>query len=183
MGRREPISAEEFEELLRSASRRIFRVEALPEYNVPADRAIYDEFARGVPLPPINSCAMTQWFESIRKHCERGVRFQRLRLMPKQMTPYLRYEIDWCYTYSNDFGEETRFHQLSPTNQNSLTDFYVVDDSKLIHIEYGAGGTWLGFSFENDSTCTQELIVNSSEFWESATNLEDFLRSYRGRPV
>jgi|ERR1035438_8809360 hypothetical protein len=183
MGHRESLPVSAFDELLRGASRRIFRVEALPEYNVPADRALYEKFLRGVPLPPLSCSTTMQWFGSIKGHSERGVSFQRLRLMPEKVTPYLRYEIDWCYTYSKDFGEETRFHPLSATNQAIQSDFYVVDDSKLIHIEYGPAGAWVGFSSEKDSTYAKQLIAGSSALWDGATKLEEFLASYRSTSV
>lgn len=183
MGHHEFLSPGAFDELLRGARRRIFRVEALPEYNVPADHAIFEKFISGIPLPPVTCSTTMQWFGSIKNHSERGVRFQRLRLVPEKVTPYLRYEIDWCYTYSKDFGEETRFQPIVATRQALRTDFYVVDDSQLIHIEYGPGGVWLGFAIERDIAYARELILESSRLWDMAIKLEDFLAGYRGKSV
>jgi hypothetical protein len=99
------------------------------------------------------------------------------------VTPYIRYEIDWCYTYSKDFGEETRFCALNAASENLRTDFYVVDDAVLVHIEYGSGGVWKGFSRENEASYATALITGSSAVWDAATKLEEFLADYRNRSV
>jgi len=183
MGHRESIPSEKFDELLRGANRRIFRMESLPEYNVPDDRVICDQFLRGVPLPPLDSPEIKEWDEMIRNYRKRGISFDRLRLMPETITPYLRYEIDWVYSYTAGAGEETRFWPIKKSSPTLQRDFYVLDDATVIHLEYDQSGRWTGFSFETDSAYARDLIAGSSQLWNSAMKLEEFLASYRSRIV
>ena len=183
MEHREQLTAEDIDELFRTASRRIFRVESLPEYNVPGDLAIFAHFTRGVPLLPFEHSGVKDWLDKIHRICERGISFQRLRLIPRLITPYLRYEIDWYYSHSKPYGEDTRFYPLTSMPQSIKSDFYVFDDAKVVHIEYNARCDWTGSYLETNDTRANELINGSSVIWNNATKLEDFLARYRSLTV
>jgi len=184
MEHRKTITPDEFNEFFANAEKRIFRVEALPEYNVPEDRAIFDKFASGVPLPDLApSGAAMQWFSKIKQCHDKGISFERLRLISGKITPYLRYEIDWCYTYSQDYGEETRFAQLDSSSVEWQTDFFAFDDSVLIYIDYDTSGSWQGFSLEEDPERRKTLLSGSLLDWEKATTMKEFLAKYRNKSL
>ncbi len=175
-----PVTSNEFNERLQTAKSRIFRYEGLPDYNVPGDRKIYEEFINGVPTPPLDSGLTMQWFGSIRGHSERGVTFQRLRLLPNIISPYLRYEIEWCYSFSRKFGEETRFVYNPPGIDG---DFYSIDGTTLIWLRYSKDVSFLGFEEELDKQLTEVLLSKAYTQWDQAQTLETFLRAYRRKPL
>jgi len=147
------------------------------------DRDNFESFARGVPLPSFTAKEIIDWFDMIKGFHARGVKFQRLRLMPDTINPYLRYEIEWGYTNFQALGEEFRFHPLSATNRTFHKDFYIVDNSIVVHLEYGDGGTWGGFFLEKDPLYAKELIDGALALWNNATSLEEFLASYRSKAL
>src|SRR2546423_1370807 len=66
---------------------------------------------------------------------------------PTQLTPYLKFEIEWAYSYSAEAGEDIML-LLNDEPQDlfgewTLQDFWMFDDSYVIRMQYDDRGQLL----------------------------------------
>lgn len=137
-------SAAERKALFDGFSRSAFRLECLPIYSVESEREQFDAYLRG------DSSANTgnrQWVDYVSNRIAEGKEIARVHIIPRDLTDYLRFEIDWCYSCNANAGESVRFifedelpNELSP---RKLADFWLFDDEAVLIQRYGDDGRWL----------------------------------------
>src|SRR4051794_34587810 len=96
------ISKAKFGHQFESFKRSAFRLESLDHYSVPEEAVDYHRFLRGEELP---TSTEDEWAQFVKKSVAQGKFIQRVHVVPAQLTPYLRYEIEWGYLYSSVAGE------------------------------------------------------------------------------
>jgi hypothetical protein len=125
-----------------SFSASAFRLETLPEYRVAGEAEELALYLRGKPLPPDGN---EGWCEIVAAATRAGKRMQRVHVVPRRLTPYLRFEIEWGYLYSAEAGEEILLLPHDSPGQVFGTwpphDFWVFDDRIHVRMHYdGIGG-------------------------------------------
>lgn len=131
---------EEFSKLFDEFQETAFRLETLPTYSVEEEEDEVKRFLAGEPLPADPNA---EWCDRIRKAGEQGRKFEKVRLLPEPLTPYVRFEIDWCYPYSADAGEEIWvLTDETPTAVRTTAneDFWMFDDEKVAILRYDSDG-------------------------------------------
>jgi hypothetical protein len=72
---------------------------------------------------------------------------QRVHVVPRRLTPYLRFEIEWGYLYSAEAGEEILLLPHDSPDQVFGTwpphDFWVFDDRIHVRMHYDEAGGFL----------------------------------------
>src|SRR5262245_10353766 len=77
-----------------------FRLETLDQYLVDSEADAFERFKQGQPLRPPRSGTAADWDTLISGHRSAGRTMQRIHLIPKKLTPYLRFEFEWCYCFT-----------------------------------------------------------------------------------
>jgi hypothetical protein len=127
---------------LQNFERSAFRLETLPEYNVPQEAELLARFKRGEPvdLPDDHP-----WLESVRHHCRSGKVMRRVRVVTHPLTDYLRMEMSW-YRKSVAAGEDIRI-----TETGLYGDFWLFDERTVVVLHYDSEGRFAGTTQEQGS--------------------------------
>jgi hypothetical protein len=146
----EALSPAEFGALFESFQASAFRLETLTEYRVESEAAQLELFLQGKPLPP-ESSAQAEWRRLVSSAVRGGRPMRRVHVVPRRLTPYLRYEIEWGYLYNAEAGEQImllvhdRPGQLFGTWP--IDDFWLFDDGTTtcacVRMRYDAAGHFL----------------------------------------
>jgi hypothetical protein len=138
------LSRAEFSGLFSSFGASAFRLETLPAYRVDSEADELALFLQGKPLPPDGNEA---WAQIVTKAVAAGKRMQRVHVVPRRLTPYLRFEIEWGYLYSAEAGEEILLltHDTPGDLFGTwpLHDFWVFDDRVYVRMRYAEDGRFL----------------------------------------
>jgi hypothetical protein len=130
-----------------------FRLETLPEYNVPQEAEMLAAFKRGEPigLPDDHP-----WLVKVRRHIRSGKLMRRVRLISHPLSDYLRMEMSW-YPKSVEAGEDIRIASLDDHRELTACeqDFWLFDESVVVTLRYDAEGRFLGT--DTPSSCERYL--------------------------
>ncbi len=135
----------EFDQLFDGFEHYAFRLETLPVYRVDEEAHFLDSYLSGDPLPPDGHGQ--EWAEFVR-NCEANSKYvERVHLLPPVLTPYLRYEIEWGYTYGAAAGE--RIFLLLPDApaevlEVATEDFWLFDGDEGVRMLYESDGQFVG---------------------------------------
>lgn len=121
-----------------------FRLETLGKYTVEGEQEDFRRFLSGDPLPPTPN---EQWCRRIREAAAQGKDYQRIRLLPDPLTPYMKFEIDWCYLYSAEAGEKISVllpEAPADLRAEAIQDFWMFDDEQVVLLHYDDEGRFSG---------------------------------------
>ena len=138
---------------LQSAKKSLFRFETLQEYKVEGD-GIDDE-------------GMKEWWDFITLKTKSGIKMERVRLVVEPLTEYTKNEII-IHRKSKTFGDDIRLIKEDVFKSLNINqeDFWLVDETIVLKMNYGIGGEYLGFNvIESDvghyTAIKNHLIENS----------------------
>jgi hypothetical protein len=143
-----------FEEAWRKAKKTIFRLEALPEYNVAGDLTLFERWKKG--KLELNRGSKI-WLNNLKKTKEKGVKIQRVRVFPSPISDYIKYEIDF-WKYSSEeitFLEEKEYKKIIEKSGFIPKDFWLFDDDTLFIFYYDKEG-----HFIKEELISDEVIIN-----------------------
>lgn len=124
-----------FETFERSA----FRLEALPQYIVPAEVESIRHFNENGLIQPNDS----GWAELIKNNVSAGKKMERLRLFSEKLTDYERYETQ---AYSGpSVGEDIRTALKKDYVDQYAYDFWFFDNKWIAKVNYDDDGTFIDF--------------------------------------
>jgi hypothetical protein len=130
-----------FSELIAATTRSAVHLELRDSYD--PDTPQYAEWLAGTPRPvPANQ----EWFDFVREHTARGVRFRRARIVSEPLSDYIRFEHEATAGLNVAAGEEVRWlpRRLCAGLCVPVNDYWVFD-GQLVRFGYFAGdGAYLG---------------------------------------
>jgi hypothetical protein len=94
---------------LRQTTRSLFRLEALPAYDVPTDRGDFPRYLAGEPAPDMERKG--RWLDFLREQRAQGIDRHRVRVLRTPLSDYDRYACEWGYNVPA--GEDTRVLDLT----------------------------------------------------------------------
>ena len=114
---------------------------------------LVDAFVRGEPQQP-RVREIEDWIARIPRLRSQGKTMTRVHAIAGELTPYLRYEIEWAYTGNAAAGEAIHIAHFpswgaSPFQQQP-PDFYLIDNQAVTLMHYDSEGHWLGFDLVTD---------------------------------
>jgi len=132
-------------EIWKNAKKDIFRLEALPIYNVTEDFDLFRKWEKG----KLNiNLDFKKWLKNIKTTKSKGIRIRRVRVVQPRISDYLKYEIDvWKRTTKK--GEEVYFIKSDDyTNLKKLfnfefKDFWMFDNKVLLIFHYSKNGNFV----------------------------------------
>ena len=158
----------------------LFRLETLDFYAVNGD--MLDRYLAGEPLPPAGKSS--DWLNFVRQATAAGKSIQRIHVVPRKLTPYLRYEIEWGYLYNAAAGEDIRLivtdDPASVLGKPPLTDYWLIDDDAVGRMEYDAKGTFIGTTVITDPAEVARYKTARDNLIRQAIPLREFLQRERG---
>ncbi|MGH7881921.1 MAG: DUF6879 family protein [Candidatus Dormibacteraceae bacterium] len=178
------LSSEDFGDLFKSFSRSAFRLETLPRYEVEEEAEEFAAYLEGNPLPPESSDDI-DWRHWIETSTRQGRSWSRVHIMPEQLTPYLRYQIEWGYLFNSQAGEDIRLlfsHAASIPSNLPCRDFWLFDDSKVVIMHYAETGKYLGAEI-NQNNNELALYQQTKNFaLQHSIALRNYLKELRNSP-
>lgn len=134
---------------LQNFQRFAFRLECLPEYQVPQEAEWLAAFKRDGSLPDL-SPENDSWLKLVRTHVQHGCSMQRLRIVSHPLTDYERFELA-LFSASVKAGEDIRIAGFSPMSpiagverRSDMPDFWLFDDEVVMVLRYDGEGRFLG---------------------------------------
>jgi hypothetical protein len=122
-----------------------FRVEALSAYAVPVESAGLRAYLAGEPF---QKSEVGQAFnEYVGRQVEAGVSWRRVRVVRGPLTDYERWECEWGYTVSEEFGHHTFVLDLAETAgppQLPDYDWWMLDERVVLRFHYDQRGVFTG---------------------------------------
>ena len=179
------MSNEEFGGLIWKFGRSLVRLETLDSYAVPSDDALYSAFLDGKPLPAKMPNEWEEWFEKVRLATSSGKEMVRIHTIPRELTPYLRYEIEWAYRYFNQPNGEKVFLLVREDNPKLMSDsraredFYILDDEKLVFVNYDKENRWVGLEIQEDRSLIRSYQEYVGKLRQNAMSLDQFMVELR----
>ena len=145
----QPISQDEFSELLRTFRRSAFRLETRQEYALGYERADFARFLAGTPVPPPETGWWRPWLEQVARLTREGKTVSRVRILDEPPTDYQRWML-WAGPWYAAAGEDIRYLARSTAGRIGLPldhDWWLLDGERVMVIRYtGANeiaGKWL----------------------------------------
>jgi hypothetical protein len=153
------IGSEELAALFADFQRTAFRLETLPQYRVEGEEEAFRLFLAGASIP--DAMKDREWLRNIRHTTASGKTWRRVHAISGPLTPYLRFEMEWGYVYSQDAGEDIRIlHEEDDPNRHfeglPFEDFWLFDDRLVVRMCYDAEGRYLGAAEPIDDTAAVE---------------------------
>jgi hypothetical protein len=160
-----------FGELIAATTRSAVHLEMRDAYT-PSDRQFL-EWKAGKPRPAPASPA---WYDLVRTHVGRGIRFRRVRVVSEPVSDFIRFEYEGTAGLNIAAGEEVRWLPRRRASDLCLpgNDFWLFDD-RVIRFHYFSGD---GDIVEDELVCDPAVIrICASAFeaaWERAIPHADY---------
>lgn len=159
-------------QIMDSASKSTFRLEALPQYLVPQEEAEFSAWRAGKPLP-FQTPENNEWLAELKGIVARGIRRYRVHILDYPLSDYSRFELRG-YLENQAVGEE--IHIADREEQPELTgmheDFWLIDDEIAVRMVYDDEGHFLRPEPIDDTT--PYLIIRDTAM-RCAEPLDEFI--------
>lgn len=131
-------------DLLTGARRSIVRLETLAQYRSPSEAEELAAFREGRPQPGLCEAAVA-WLERIRASVASGRRRQRVHVVSRPLSDYLRWELLHGYAHNVAVGEEILVadREGRPELEDLTRDFYTIDGRVAVLMDYDDEGRLL----------------------------------------
>lgn len=148
----------------------VLRVETLGAYRSDSDRDWFDAYLRGDPQPDVE--LKRPWLDRLAAAAERGHPWRRLRVIPRPVTDYFRYQCEWSYLDNTDAGEDIRVIDRDDWRETGAAgiagDFYIADE-QVVTMHYDDDHRFVSARRETDTTLAGWLRDGTGIAWQSGS--------------
>ena len=146
----------------------LFRVETLDNYAVPSDEGEFAQFLRGEDGPDLAGKA--GWLDGLRADHAAGRDWRYVHVLRTPLSPYLEYELDWCYGPNVSAGMNVRILDLGerhlPDALLRMGDFFVIDGDTVVRMHYNRQNQFTGAEVVNQNPAV--YVAMSALLWTAA---------------
>lgn len=137
------LDGEEWQAYFRDFKHSAFRLETLPQYLVPQEAELFQRFRAGTSRP---SDEPNYWTELVSAARSAEKTMQRVHVVTRPLSDYLRFEFTLYYEFNVKAGEDVRILDLTDRPNPGLPDFdyWLFDSSIVVRMDYEADGTQIG---------------------------------------
>jgi Family of unknown function (DUF6879) len=128
---------------LQNFKRSAFRLETLPEYDVPQEAEMLARFKHGYPVEMPDD---HPWLLNVRHHCGAAKVMQRVRIVSNPPSDYERFELS-LYRHSSAAGEQIH---IIEEYRRFPEDFWLFDNHEAYILRYDRHGRFLGVEVGSD---------------------------------
>jgi len=147
------LSETELEALFDKFQHAAFRMETLPRYTVGSEAERLRRYFAGEPLE-IES-GTREWLEFMAAEIGSGKRWHKVHILRSPISDYLRFECEWGYAVSTEYGQEVLILDESERPRPAGIpdeDFWLFDDDAVARLHYDAEGRFLGAELAESAT-------------------------------
>jgi len=170
-----------FDKNWRSAKNNIFRLEGRAEYRVPGEQENIEKWKKG-ELDMKNNKEWQGWMGSLKSAKAKGIATKRVRVVPKPLPDYIKYEISLWQDHSTKNGEELFFIN-SEEYQKIVAgcgfnpkDFWLFDDKKLLILNYSHNGQFSGEILIADDGMAKRYCELKSKLLQGSISMSTFIK-------
>ena len=176
------MNPDDFDAVFDTFHHAVFRLEALPAYDVGgADAERMNAFLAGRALPERSVCTSPWLARMAVSTVVAGRRWERVRVVDDPLTEYQAYELR-AYQESQAVGERVLILPRTRAG-NWGPDFWLFDtdtsNARAVLMDYAPDGRWLGVELVGDPKRVAVLADIRREAMEAATPLNEFLAAVR----
>lgn len=181
---RTKIENPDFLEIFKTAESEIFRLEALPSYDVGAEDKFLNCYYDGKHIPSSvkEVDGLDSWFNELEKLNEEGRPCSRVRVVSRVLSPYEKYELD-LFDYTDTRGEKLNIllrEQNSDVENFWQEEYYIIDNKDVYYICYDADNKYLGYAEkEEDPQEIKDRVKEKEVLLSRSVPLRDFLGHMR----
>lgn len=173
-----------FDKNWRSAKKSIFRLEGRAEYRVPEEQESLKKWKQG-ELDLGKDKELQKWLGSLKSAKKRGIVIQRVRVVPKSLPEYIKFQIDVWQKYSSKNGEE--FFFLNESDYQEIIaglgfnpkDFWLFDDQGLLIVNYSPTGQFTGDILIADGGMAKRYCDLKAKLLQKSVPLASFVKSMK----
>jgi len=149
-----------------------FRLELHQIYTMPGEADELRRFQAGEQPPPGYHYG---WLDRMAEASQAGKTVQRVRVVRRPLTDYIRYEFAWGFVYNVDAGEDIRVLDLTDQSGPDLPDhdFWLFDDTTVVKLLYRPDGTQEGRELLQDPDLEAYLRCRDAA-WQAAVPFRDY---------
>lgn len=139
------LSENELEALFDKFQHAAFRMETLPRYTVDSETERLRRYLAGEPLEI--EAAIREWLEFMAEEIRAGKRWHKVHILRAPLSEYLRFECEWGYAVSTQYGQEVYILDESERARPADIpdeDFWLFDDDAVARLHYDGEGRFLG---------------------------------------
>jgi hypothetical protein len=141
------------EDFFASFQHTAWRLEAQPAYGTAESDPSFGLFlAYGMQVPPLAERPAKQaWMAGVRKAIAEGKQLARVHVLSRPLTPYRVYEL-LTYPENIEAGEDVRIASVDEHPELGMldTDFWLLDDSVALVMDYDDYGRFIGATRTED---------------------------------
>lgn len=174
-----------FEKMFTEFQTSAYRVEALPTYYIEGGEwEEFQEYEKGIP---IRGFANQDWLDDLVRWKESGREVIRVRIMPPILTPYLQYELEWCYPRNWLGGESIKVAKQELYNQlvkpEVFCDYWIFDKKYVLKMEYSEDGKYLGEKLISKPNLVKEYLDLFIDLNRKSVQYTDFMKIWRQKRI
>jgi uncharacterized protein DUF6879 len=125
-----------------------FRLETLPAYLIDGEAESLQLWREGQPEPAWRKDR--PWLATVRAATAAGKFMERVRVVRRPLSEYVRFELDWGYPANVEAGEDIRILELGRDDQLPWIpdpargyDFWCFDAVTVVRLEYDGAGRFI----------------------------------------
>jgi hypothetical protein len=125
-----------------------FRLETLPAYLIDSEAESLQLWRAGQPEPEWRKDR--DWLALVRQNVAAGKSMQRVRVVRRPLSDYVRFEMDWGYPQNVDAGEDIWILELGPDDElpwipdaDVRCDFWLFDAVTVVRLDYDTEGRFI----------------------------------------
>jgi hypothetical protein len=160
------------------AEKSVFRLESIPEYNIPGDIELFEKWKKGKLKINKND----SWFNRLRNTKEKGISMQRVRIVPLPILDYIKYEMEF-WKISRECGEvflfleESKYDQIKEGLNFNPEDFWMFDDKNLVIFHYDETENLVSEEVVEDENIINDYVALEKELVKEAIPMKEFLKN------
>ncbi len=136
------ITEGEFLNAVRGISRSAFRLETRGAYVLGYERADFERFLAGSPVPPIELDWWRPWLDLVAQWTREGKTVSRVRVLAEPPTDYQRWMM-WATPWCTRAGEDIRYMPRMTAERIGLSlghDWWLLDDERVLVMHFTTAG-------------------------------------------
>lgn len=160
-----------FRELIAATATSALHLEMRDSYD--PDTPQYAEWLAGTPRPVP---AAPAWYDLVREHTARGVRFRRARVVSEPVSAYIRFEHEATAGLNVAAGEEVRWlpRRLASDLLLPGNDFWLFDDRLIRFHHFDGDGRIVEDELCDDPAVIAQVAIAFESVWERAVPHADY---------
>jgi hypothetical protein len=149
------LEGDEWSRYFRDFTRSAFRLETLPVYTMPEEQDTIRRFLAGeAPSRDYHY----GWMDTVAAAAAAGRPIQRVRVLSRPLSDYIRFEFAYGYDFSNSSGEDIWIADMTDNNSGlPAEDFWMFDESAVVRMLYREDGTQIGRELVEEPDLAQYL--------------------------